>query len=93
MDANSIQFSDTNVNAEVTHSKGNANLQLSVSFFESGAARIRITEKTDRWQVLRFYSLLFIHVILIVPFALAEGGSLGRRNGVCKGRKNFCWIQ
>ena len=38
------------MDASVAHSKGDDNLQLHVEFYESGTARIRITEKTERWQ-------------------------------------------
>jgi alpha 1,3-glucosidase len=46
----SLAFADTHLDADVTHSKGDANLHLRIEFYENGAARIRLTEAAARWQ-------------------------------------------
>lgn len=50
LEKSSIVFADTTLDATIAHSNGDDSLKLHIEFYESGAARVRVTEKADRWQ-------------------------------------------
>jgi mannosyl-oligosaccharide alpha-1,3-glucosidase len=50
LDKSSIVFTSNHIDASVIHSKGDNALHLHIEFYESGTARIRITENFERWQ-------------------------------------------
>lgn len=57
LDEKLLKFSGDSLSSELLHSKGDANLFLNIYFFNNGAARVRITEAAERWQVIYFIVL------------------------------------